>query len=106
MMVMDTYTRRVFSRLGLIAPDAAYEVMQEFFMSRLPCDLQLFNEYHALIDGLANQLCLKQTPRCGECPLLELCPTGQEPDRTKAPPNKSWRGGEEARHVAVGARHL
>lgn len=75
-MVMDAYTRRVFSRLGLIAPDAGYADMQEFFMSRLPWNTQLLNEYHALIDGLANRLCLKGEPRCGECPLLALCPHG------------------------------
>lgn len=76
-MVMDAYTRRVFSRLGLVSGDVSYDDLQIFFMSRLPRDGALFNEYHALIDGLANRLCLKQNPHCGQCPLLDLCPTGQ-----------------------------
>lgn len=76
-MVMDAYTLRVFSRLGLVEPTAGYAQMQEFFLSRLPRDVGLFNEYHALIDGLANSLCLKRGPRCRECPLLDLCPAGQ-----------------------------
>lgn len=116
-MVMDAYTRRVFSRLGLTAEDASYESLQEFFMSRLPGDVQLFNEYHALIDGLANELCLKRSPRCGECPLLELCPTGQAPvpagasppaagARKKAASAAGRRGKGEAQRVPAGAGHL
>lgn len=73
-MVMDAYTRRVFSRLGLVAPDARYAEMQALFMDHLPHDVRLFNEYHALIDGLAHCVCLKTAPRCGYCPLAELCP--------------------------------
>lgn len=76
-MVMDAYTRRVFFRLGLVPEDISYSDLQAFFMSRLPQDTALFNQYHALIDGLANRLCLKQNPLCSSCPLLELCPSGQ-----------------------------
>ena len=73
-MAMDAYTRRVFSRLGALAPDASYAQMQALFHGHLPANTQLFNEYHALIDGLANRICLKRRPRCGQCPLADICP--------------------------------
>jgi len=73
-MVMDAYTRRVFSRLGFFDEKITYQRMQEFFMANLPQDQYLYNEYHALIDGLANQLCRKNRPECSKCPLEDICP--------------------------------
>ncbi len=73
-MAMDAYTRRIFARLGVFAPDARYEAMQAFFHAWTPADAQLRGEYHALIDTLGNRLCLKRNPRCGQCPLADLCP--------------------------------
>jgi endonuclease-3 related protein len=46
--VIDGYTRRVFSRLGLIRGDESYDDVQRFFMRRLP--------------------------GCAQCPLDDLCP--------------------------------
>lgn len=71
--VVDAYTRRIFSRLGLLPADAGYQVMQDFFMHHLRGREDLFNEYHALIDGLGNQVCLSKKPRCFECPLAGMC---------------------------------
>ncbi len=34
--VVDAYTRRIFSRQGLIADNADYHAMQGFFMDNLP----------------------------------------------------------------------
>lgn len=72
-MVMDAYTRRVFGRLGLTPENATYDQLQAFFHRHLPADVALYNEYHALIDGLANRLCTKRRPACGECPVADLC---------------------------------
>lgn len=47
--VVDAYTRRIFSNLGLISPNANYDEIQALFMNNLPNDSKLFNEYHALI---------------------------------------------------------
>lgn len=71
--VVDAYTRRIFSRLGVFSPDVSYHEMQEHFMRHLPPDEPYYNEYHALIDALGNRLCFGQRPRCGECPLEDLC---------------------------------
>lgn len=71
--VVDAYTRRIFSRLGFFPADVSYSSMQDFFMINLPHDSALFNEYHALIVALGNSCCSNTKPRCGECPLMELC---------------------------------
>lgn len=71
--VVDAYTRRIFHRLGLLPEDAGYDEMQDFFMQHLSPDTGLYNEYHALIDGLGNTLCSNKKPRCDECPLAEIC---------------------------------
>jgi endonuclease-3 related protein len=72
--VVDAYTRRIASRLGLCQPDASYDELQRLFASSLPEDVPLFNEYHALLVALGKDVCLKREPRCDGCPLAELCP--------------------------------
>lgn len=71
--VVDTYTRRIYQRLGMFPEKITYREMQEFFMEHLSHDVQLYNEYHALIDGLGNRYCSSKNPRCSECPLHEIC---------------------------------
>ena len=75
--VVDAYTRRLFARLGLLAGDEPYATIRTHFMTQLPADSDLFNEYHALIVEHGKTLCRK-IPRCPHCPLLPLCPFGQE----------------------------
>ncbi|MBI5649508.1 MAG: endonuclease III domain-containing protein [Chloroflexi bacterium] len=75
--VVDAYTQRVFARLGLAREHAAYAELQSFFMDHLPRDEKLFNEYHALIVMLGKNICRKTKPRCGACPLREICPTAR-----------------------------
>ncbi len=71
--VVDAYTRRICARLGLCREDACYEELQGLFMRQLPRDARLFNEYHALLVALGKSICRKRAPRCGECPLAEIC---------------------------------
>lgn len=70
--VVDQYTKRIFSRLGMIPEKITYRKLQDFFMGNLPADHRLYNEYHALIDALGNKVC-HLTPRCPECPLGDFC---------------------------------
>jgi endonuclease III related protein len=73
LFVVDGYTRRVFTRLGLLRGDEAYDDIQRIFMERLPPEAPLFNDYHAQIVRLAKDVC-RPRPRCAECPLEDLCP--------------------------------
>ncbi len=75
--VVDAYTFRILTRLGAPAPEQRYESYRRLFMDALPPDAQLYNEYHALLDNLGKEVCRKRAPRCAECPLLEICPTGK-----------------------------
>ena len=70
--VIDAYTRRVFSRLGLAPAGDNYAFWQALFAEALPPDAQLFNEYHALIDCHAKTVCRK-APLCSQCCLREVC---------------------------------
>jgi endonuclease III related protein len=74
--VIDAYTRRILSRVG-IAPQAdTYAAWQALVTGALPPDAGLFNEYHALLVEHAKRSC-RPVPRCGGCVLREVCVTGQ-----------------------------
>ncbi len=73
--VVDAYTVRIGTRLGLFRTDD-YAEAQRFFESRLPRDVDLYKEYHALLVEHAKTLC-RPRPRCGECPLQGLCEYGR-----------------------------
>lgn len=66
--VIDAYTRRIFSRHKLINEKATYDELQRLFMSNLPKDTRLYNEYHALIVKVGKEFC-KKDPKCHLCPL-------------------------------------
>ncbi len=71
--VVDAYTKRIFSRIGLFSEAITYNQMQEYFMSRLKPDVPLYNEYHALIVGVGNRFCSNKNPKCLECPVVTFC---------------------------------
>lgn len=77
--VVDAYTRRILTRLGILQGTETYNAIRQAFMDALPHDAPLFNQYHALIVEHAKTYCRKQTPLCETCPLLSHCPHGQEP---------------------------
>lgn len=70
--VVDAYTMRVFSRVGLIVPGERYENVRAFFERNLPADTGIFQEYHALIVKLAKEFC-RRNPLCDGCPLYPIC---------------------------------
>jgi len=74
--VIDAYTRRLFSRLGFIAGDEAYEDIRLALEYQLGPDVGLYNEFHALIVIHAKTVCRVQ-PLCRGCPLRVKCPAGR-----------------------------
>lgn len=70
--VIDAYTRRIFSRLGLFSGDEGYEELRQAFESRLKGDSDLYNEYHALIVLHGKDIC-KVRPNCDDCVLTTGC---------------------------------
>ena len=74
--VVDAYTRRVFTRLGLLCGDEGYEAIRAAFETALGPDVPLFNAYHALIVRHGKEVCRKQ-PRCDACCLRGGCPSAE-----------------------------
>jgi endonuclease-3 related protein len=73
---MDAYTARLFTRLGIVPGGRVvpgYADWQDFFVSRLPADRDLWARYHALIVMQCKHTCRKLKPRCGECQLAQRC---------------------------------
>jgi endonuclease-3 related protein len=71
--VIDAYTRRVFTRLGVLRGDESYASVQGLFEGHLPRDAGLYNDYHAQIVRLGKDFC-RTRPLCPRCPLIDLCP--------------------------------
>ncbi len=69
--VIDAYTRRILERHRMIKNNSGYGEIQTLFMSHLPGDALLFNQYHALLVNTGKDFCRK-TPRCEMCPLKEI----------------------------------
>jgi endonuclease-3 related protein len=101
--VIDAYTRRIMQRIGLGPVGDAYEDWRAFFTESLPADAGLFNEYHALLVAHGKALCTKTRPRCADCPLLEICATGQASVTTSQPGGRTGTvqlaGGRQSRQV-------
>jgi len=72
--VIDTYTKRIFSRLGLDFTD--YNNLQNIFHTSLKKDPEIYKEYHALIVEHCKRHCLTK-PKCENCPLLNICTSSQ-----------------------------
>ena len=76
--VIDAYTVRIMRRVGL-TPEGRddYAGWQALFHASLPADVQVYNEYHALLDHHHKAACTKNAPRCAGCCLLDICATGR-----------------------------
>ncbi|UCG53956.1 MAG: endonuclease [Dehalococcoidia bacterium] len=70
--VIDAYTRRIIYRIGLAPERGSYDGYQRLFTDNLAVDVELFNEYHALLVKLAKDACRKK-PLCGRCCLTDIC---------------------------------
>ena len=93
--VVDTYTKRLFSRLGLIPKKATYAFVQDFVHKDLtPTPLhsrrmvwgltlrgnkvKLYQEFHALIVRHAKEYC-RSKPVCGDCFINAKCKNPRPP---------------------------
>jgi len=70
--VVDAYTKRIFTRLGILKGNESYEEIKQKMETRIPADVELYKEFHALIVRLAKENC-KTKPECGGCPLEGRC---------------------------------
>lgn len=71
--VVDGYTRRILERVNAVK-FKTYDEYRLYFEHNLPSDIQLYNEYHALLVKLGKDFC-KKRPLCPLCPLMRKCRT-------------------------------
>jgi endonuclease III related protein len=69
--VIDAYTKRIFSRVGIVKVDVEYKELQKKIMDVLETNQKLYNEYHALLVVLGKEYCFKKRPKCDTCPLAQ-----------------------------------
>lgn len=70
--VIDAFARRICARLGWVKEGVSYPALQSLFVSGLPRDADLFNEFHALIVRHAGEHC-RPAPLCSSCCLRRMC---------------------------------
>jgi endonuclease III related protein len=75
--VIDAYTRRIFTRLGVANGMESYEELRSGFESALGPEVALYNEFHALIVLHAKRAC-NTKPHCEQCGLVEICSMGSK----------------------------
>jgi endonuclease-3 related protein len=66
--VIDTYTIRILSRHRLLPDETSYAEAQQWITDHLHEDVQLFNEFHALLVNVGKGFC-RPRPKCEGCPL-------------------------------------
>ncbi len=72
--VIDAYTRRLMSRLGILDGNQDYESLRAAIEAALQPDVTLYKQYHALIVEHGKNSC-RPRPRCGDCVLRNDCPS-------------------------------
>ncbi len=75
---VDANHLRVIQRLCVV-PRADAAVTEERLMRLVPetWDAAMLDEHHSLVKLHGQTLCTFSEPRCAECPLLRICPTGE-----------------------------
>jgi endonuclease-3 related protein len=92
--VIDAYTRRIIGRMGLAPHNNSYSAFQSLFMTNLPADARLFNEYHALLVCLAKNVC-QPHPLCRQCCLNVAETGGMSPSSVQFPCSALTRNNDE-----------
>lgn len=70
--IVDTYTKRLFTRLGYVLEEDTYNSWQTFVSSHVHRTTYTFQQYHALIVEHSKARC-KSKPICNGCPLASYC---------------------------------
>ncbi len=70
--VVDAYTKRIFTRHGLVAKNATYQNMQKLVMNSIKRESRVFNIFHSHIVEVGKTYCAKKEPRCGQCPYKKV----------------------------------
>ncbi len=70
--VVDAYTKRIFTRIGLVRRGEGYEGIRGMVHRLFPSPASVYNEFHALIVAHGKDYCARR-PSCGSCCLEGIC---------------------------------
>ena len=78
-LCVDSHHLRVTERLGFVAKGTDARQTESRLMEMAPEKWSplLLDEHHTLIKIHGQRTCTLHHPKCGACPLLEMCPTGK-----------------------------
>jgi len=71
---VDSHCRRVLARLGFLSFEIDRKAADDYLQDLVPPAIR--HTLHVNLVHHGRELCLPVNPRCGECMLLDLCPTG------------------------------
>jgi len=74
-VIVDTHVRRIAARLGLTSEKDPTKI--EFDLREI-LPLEEMTHFNHLIVAHGRAICKAPTPLCEQCPLLDLCPYGQQ----------------------------
>lgn len=79
-LAVDSHHHRVAVRLGLIPATVAVGPAHALLEAQLPTDwtAQQVYDHHEVFMLHGQKCCFYRNPACARCPLLTLCPSGQE----------------------------
>jgi endonuclease-3 len=72
---VDTHVHRVSKRLGLIPPKTSREKAHPLLEKLLPPET--YYSFHLNLIQHGREICHARSPKCEQCPLLDLCPHGK-----------------------------
>ena len=73
---VDTHVSRVGARLGLLPAKASFDALHDHMLAITPRGQEL--ELHVNLLRHGRRTCHARRPRCEECALLRMCPTGYD----------------------------
>jgi endonuclease-3 len=92
-LAVDTHVHRVTRRLGWVPPNASAARAHVLLGDLVRAELRV--PMHVGLIRLGREICRAPLPRCEECPLADLCPTGRANLGIRAPRRR--RAGAAAR---------
>ncbi len=75
-MPVDTHLHRIAKRLEFVGADSSAVQTEAWFDAHLPCSWAKRYEFHVNGFQHGRETCRSLKPKCAECILLELCPSG------------------------------
>lgn len=78
-LAIDAHHQRIAIRLGVVAASATTRQVEVALMQLAPAAWTpvTLDEHHTLVKQLGQRICTLREPQCRQCPLLQICLTGQ-----------------------------